>query len=301
MKICAIVVTYNRKELLIECLNAIRQQSYKPHTVIIVDNASTDGTQTWIAENGYFNKQVEGISFKSLLLPNNQGGAGGFYNGMKTAYESTENFDAVWVMDDDGVPDCFQLERLKEYLQNYDFIAPIVKAKENEDIMAFYDYSVKEYVAKSMDNIVKNEATPFNGILFSRKLISQVGYPKKELFIWGDEVNYLIRCKKEGFVPITVVNAIHIHPKDRQVIGTTIFHKAIRVTSVDWKLYCLLRNQAYNGLYDNFFKNIKCRISDYVKYSYYYNKMNQPKDRLIISAIFDGLFKRWGNLNKWRH
>ena len=44
-KICAVVVTFNRKELLINCLNAINEQTYKPHTVIIVDNASTDGTK----------------------------------------------------------------------------------------------------------------------------------------------------------------------------------------------------------------------------------------------------------------
>lgn len=103
-KICAVVVTFNRKELLINCLDAIRRQTYKPHTVLIVDNASTDGTQALVAEKGYFNMVVDGIKFEYLLLPNNQGGAGGFYHGMKTAYESDEHFDAVWVMDDDGVP-----------------------------------------------------------------------------------------------------------------------------------------------------------------------------------------------------
>lgn len=299
VKICAVVVTFNRKELLKNCLNAIQKQTYKPHTVIIVDNASTDGTQSLVEESGYYNQLVDGIKFQYLLLPNNQGGAGGFYHGMKTAYDSPENFDAVWVMDDDGVADRRQLEELVSHLTSFDFISPLVKAKEDDKMMAFYDSTVRDYRLRAENNIVKNEANPFNGILFSRKLISQVGFPKKELFIWGDETNYWIRCKKNGFFPITVVNAIHVHPKDRQTLGTTFFDKTIRVTDVDWKLYCLLRNQAYNGLYGNLLKNIKCCIANYLKYSYYYRKIHQPKDLLIISALFDGLFQRWGHLGRW--
>ena len=130
-KICAVVVTYNRKELLMNCLNAINQQVYKPHTVLIVDNASTDGTKSLVQDSGFYNILKNDINYKYLLLPNNQGGAGGFFNGMKTAYDSIENFDAVWVMDDDGIPDCLQLNEMIPYLNKYDFISPLVIAKED--------------------------------------------------------------------------------------------------------------------------------------------------------------------------
>ena len=63
-KICAVVVTYNRKELLINCLNAINQQTYKPHMVLIVDNASTDGTKDFVAENEYYNIEKNGINYE---------------------------------------------------------------------------------------------------------------------------------------------------------------------------------------------------------------------------------------------
>ncbi len=39
-KIAAIVVTYNRKELLAVCMDAILHQEYKPHSVFVIDNAS---------------------------------------------------------------------------------------------------------------------------------------------------------------------------------------------------------------------------------------------------------------------
>src|SRR5947208_2050021 len=42
--VCAVVVTFNRRELLRECLLALREQTRRPQRVIVVDNASTDGT-----------------------------------------------------------------------------------------------------------------------------------------------------------------------------------------------------------------------------------------------------------------
>lgn len=299
-KICAVVVTYNRKELLVNCLNAINSQTYKPHTVLIVDNASTDGTKELVEENGYYNVVNNGISYKYLLLPYNQGGAGGFYHGMKMAYESNENYDAVWVMDDDGVPDSLQLKEMLPFLTKFDFISPLVKAKEDNSMMAFYNCSVIDYMSKSKKNVVCNEANPFNGILFSRKLIAQVGYPMKEMFIWGDEINYWLRCQKKGFYPITVISAVHVHPKDRQVLGRTRFNKLIRITDVDWKLYCLIRNNTYNRCKNNLLSGLKNCWIDFLDYSYYYKSIHQNKDKLILSAIFDALFERWYNLDKWK-
>ena len=62
-KICAIVVSFNRKKLLLNCLNAINDQTYKPHTVIIVDNASVDGTIELVKDSGYYNIVHNGINY----------------------------------------------------------------------------------------------------------------------------------------------------------------------------------------------------------------------------------------------
>ncbi len=247
-KICAVVVTFNRKDLLINCLNAINEQAYKPHTVIIVDNASTDGTKDLVKQTGYYNILLNGINYQYLLLPDNQGGAGGFYNGIKTAYESKENFDAVWVMDDDGVADKKQLENLVNYLQDYDYIAPLVIAQENSESLAFnyygnYDVNV---LKDKFDKIVPGYSCPFNGILYSRQLIEKIGYPIPQLFIWGDEQNYGLRAKDAGFSPITIIDAIHIHPKDRMTFAKSLFGKPIVNIPNLWKGYCFWRNSIFN-------------------------------------------------------
>lgn len=58
-KIVALVVTYNRKVLLEECLNALCSQSIELNTIIIIDNNSNDGTDKLI--NSKFNKKISYI------------------------------------------------------------------------------------------------------------------------------------------------------------------------------------------------------------------------------------------------
>lgn len=42
--ICAVVVTFNRKRLLLNCLDALKVQTRQLSHIVVIDNASTDGT-----------------------------------------------------------------------------------------------------------------------------------------------------------------------------------------------------------------------------------------------------------------
>ena len=94
-KILAVVVTYNRKELLSECIEALLKQECDFLDVLIIDNASTDGTRR------YIDKYVKN---KRVLYENtgsNIGGSGGFNYGMKKGVEL--GYDYIWLMDDDTI------------------------------------------------------------------------------------------------------------------------------------------------------------------------------------------------------
>ena len=111
-RVAALIVTYNRKEELIRCLRAVLRQSHRPEVVILVDNASSDGTTDRLAEEGWITGTdwTAGILHRAgramgaalYLLRNaaNTGGAGGFSAGMRAA-ESLP-WDFLWMMDDDG-------------------------------------------------------------------------------------------------------------------------------------------------------------------------------------------------------
>src|SRR4051812_7826339 len=100
--ICAVVVTHDRRDVLRECLGALARQTLAPDAVHVVDNASTDGTAPMLAE------EFPAVTVRRLET--NEGGAGGFHEGIRDALE--RGFDWLWLMDDDTVPAPDALERL---------------------------------------------------------------------------------------------------------------------------------------------------------------------------------------------
>lgn len=103
-KVIAVIVTYNRIKLLKECLNAVLSQTYKVHKIVLIDNASTDGTVDLFIKGGEYDKDV--IDYRKMET--NLGGAGGFYEGIKICRDM--ECDYVWIMDDDTIPytDCLE-------------------------------------------------------------------------------------------------------------------------------------------------------------------------------------------------
>ena len=94
-QVTAVVVTYNRRDLLLESLAAVLGQTRAPDKTIVVDNASADGTAAAVRD-----------AFPAVHLAelkHNSGGAGGFAAGMALAL--AEGADLIWLMDDDTVPE----------------------------------------------------------------------------------------------------------------------------------------------------------------------------------------------------
>lgn len=310
--IAAIVVTYNRKDCMINCMNALCSQSYLPTTIYIVDNASTDGTREKLENTGYNleeNKYIPqyGTEIYYIRLTQNTGGAGGFYYGIKTAYQ-TDRYDAFWIMDDDGLPEINCLETMVPYLNGYDYISPLCLAIENHTFLAFDHKGVpiaKDYIEKfSQDGIIKGDAFPFNGVIYSKKFVKKIGLPKKELFIWGDEANYSKRAKKAGFIPITVTQAIHYHPFNRaeyakvNILGHI---KTIIITNSNLRFYCMHRNAAYNAKIDPPMIAIKNLIIRYIIFTKYYLLIEKSVKHWIVfnTAYFSGIFNKFNGHKKY--
>jgi rhamnopyranosyl-N-acetylglucosaminyl-diphospho-decaprenol beta-1,3/1,4-galactofuranosyltransferase len=93
--VAAVVVTYNRRDLLLESLAAVLAQTRAPDKVIVVDNASEDGTAAAVRD------QFPSVHLAELRR--NSGGAGGFAGGMALAL--ADGADLIWLMDDDTVPE----------------------------------------------------------------------------------------------------------------------------------------------------------------------------------------------------
>lgn len=231
-KVAAVVVTYNRPEELIVCLDGIMAQERLPEVLFIVDNHSEMSTPEQLFEAGFISRLPEKeakedrsssrtlhgtkkteseIEVVYIRKHKNDGGAGGFYTGMKQACD--RGVDWVWMMDDDGVPDSKQLSLLMDYAEtnDYHFLNALVISKDDESQLAFElgNLTMKEITASPF---LPDHTAAFNGTLLSRKLIDEIGLIKKEMFIWGDETEYTHRTVKHGFKKGTVTSALHRHP-----------------------------------------------------------------------------------------
>src|SRR5437868_3615751 len=101
-KVIAVVVTYNRKKMLSECIEALRHQTHPIDKILVINNGSIDSTESWLKKQ----TDVEFITQKNL------GSAGGFHRGIRKAYK--DSYTWIWLMDDDGYPKENALEKLLE-------------------------------------------------------------------------------------------------------------------------------------------------------------------------------------------
>lgn len=215
-EIAAVVVTFNRKTLLITCIESILSQTLKVDTVFIIDNASTDGSFdyflkcfhlkegiTLLRKEGYRNEySIKEIDVIYIRTTKNAGGSGGFNLGMRLAYEKHQY---IWVMDDDAFPCPDALEYLyKGYKEHPDasFMAsniidadgiivnaPAIDSRNSNGKRATWNEFLKS-------GCVKIISATFVSLLFDRKTIKNIGLPIKEFYIWMDDIEYTLRATK---------------------------------------------------------------------------------------------------------
>ncbi|MDR3606020.1 MAG: glycosyltransferase family 2 protein [Oligoflexia bacterium] len=238
MKVCAVIVTYNREKLLLECLDALARQTVPVKQVVLIDNASTDGTaqaiQAVLASSRYPFKLI----YQRLAV--NTGGAGGFYEGVKRATLAGEFSDWLWLMDDDAEPSPTCLEKLLAApgLEQYGFLAPRIIHKESGREEAYHQkikmdlFRIKEIQKPAGLMATSLEANAFVGVLINTKAVAKVGLPDPSYFIWFDDADYTYRISRFFKPGVFVSDAVIFH-KDQ------IFQK----NSDNWKHVFGLRNR----------------------------------------------------------
>ena len=108
MKLGVVIVTYNRLELLKECVAACLKQTYEFERVIIINNASTDGTYEYLSK-------IKNDKVKIVNSETNLGGSGGFYVGIENAISL--DLDYVLVIDDDAILDKEYNNEIVRYIE----------------------------------------------------------------------------------------------------------------------------------------------------------------------------------------
>jgi len=254
--VATVVVTYNRVDLLQECLDAILGQTFQVNKIILIDNASTDGTRDILKKNGY----LDHSAIEYHLMKKNLGGSGGFYEGLKIIKKRAD-IDWAWIMDDDTVPSDTCLESLllaNEKLMSADpsgnvsFLASSVYGESGEFM------NVPEVNARPSANgypywygklelgLVNIKSATFVSILVKKDAIDKCGLPCRDYFIWGDDSEYTTRLTTFYGDAYLVGNSIAIHKRKNAKaldIGNEVDRNRIKMFRY------LYRNQAVNAMY----------------------------------------------------
>lgn len=306
MNICAIIVTYNRKDWLLRCLSAVIDQTQSVSSLLIVDNASTDGTWQAVKKKFFLHercktnvpsvvgkcKNIELIYFRSSV---NRGGAGGFSVGLRMAHERNR-YDGFWMMDDDGYPSEDCLERQLPYLSKADYVMPVSidihhpgnlswPAKLRKGGKTTHYKVLKDSWGKVMEFIY-----PFNGALLSKKIVDEVGYINEKLFLWGDEYEHYWRCRKKGYKPITITEAVFYHPSDKMLFMPVFFGLfEVPYAVSDLRMICLIRN--YTHIYWHYDCKFKI-LFKFLLYTWFFlvvRKGDMQGYKLYLYSLKDGL------------
>lgn len=207
LRIVAVVVAYNRRDLLVEVLNALRQQTVQPDHIVVVDNASNDGSAEVVLELA---PEVD-----LIRLSRNTGGAGGFAVGAAQALIA-HDAGLVWLMDDDTVPTPTALEKLAEVLQYHSEVAiagsRAVWTDGNDHPMntprrkPFVSRSERKFASQL--GMIPIRSSSFVSMLVRADAIRRDGLPIVDYFIWNDDFEFSTRILRRArglFVPSSVV------------------------------------------------------------------------------------------------
>ena len=218
-EVAIVVVTYNRKILLKECIRALLNQDYDNYKILIIDNASSDGTKDYIKNE---------LKEKKVYYENtgaNIGGAGGFNYGMKRAYEL--GCDYMWLMDDDCIVKKDSLKKLLEADKilngNYGFLSSKVLWTDNTLCNMNKQKFTKDFKKKKFlceKGLLKTYYASFVSFFIKKEVVEEVGLPIKDFFIWGDDIEYSNRISKK-YDNYMVDNSVVIH-KTNSNVGSNI-------------------------------------------------------------------------------
>lgn len=247
MKIVAIIVTFNRLEKL--KLTISKSLESDVEQIVIVNNNSQDGTKEYL----------NSLTHERLIvkhLETNIGGAGGFNVGFDCA---VNELGADWIIcyDDDAYPQDNTIEKFRKLVLDEDVaslaasvflangsvsIMNKVRINPLKNIKNFVNTFIKResiYIDESLYNsqdMIEIDSSTFVGFFMRADVIKKVGLPRKELFIYADDLIYTLGITMHGYRHLFVPALKFTHD-----CGTLIDNQD--VYNPIWKVYYTYRNR----------------------------------------------------------
>ena len=284
IRIGVVMVTYNRLPMLKESLQCYENQTLLPKYMIIVNNNSNDGTKEYLEQ--WSNKSAENIQKIVINLDENLGGSGGFNIGISKCLE----FDAdwIWIADDDAFPEenCFyELNKFanSDVVHNEQIVSICSMNLNGENIDITHRWRLANFLMGRINYPVPEteyqkeyfflDVYSFVGAAVKKQILDQVGPPRKDFFIYGDDFEHAVRVRKQG--KIVCVPKIVVHHQNNSS-GSS---------EVSWRDYYDTRNVLW--ICKNHFGNYSFFIRSIMRIVTVLKSGNTTKLKLTFQAIKD--------------
>ncbi len=216
-RVCAVIVTYNRRDKLRKCIECLLHQERATCDILIVNNASTDGTEEMIRKL-YSVPQVHYYN-----TGKNLGGAGGFEFGIKEAV--IKGFEYVWIMDDDTWPDKDALAELldagKELNNEWGFLSSVAYWTDGTICrMNIQKKGILKHIGKDeySRDISEVRMCSFVSLLVKSDVVKELGLPIGDYFIWTDDYEFTGRIsRKYKCYMVTKSHVVHAMERHTRV------------------------------------------------------------------------------------
>lgn len=283
--VVAVVLTYNRKDLLTEVLNALQKQDCGAPDILVIDNHSTDGTKEAL------NDFIAAGKIYYEDTGNNLGGAGGFNYAMKKAI--LMGYERLWIMDDDCVPGPGALSALQkadeELNGNFGWLSSLAYwtdgslCKLNE-----HDYKLGKRIKDFSKPLTPAITASFVSLYVPSQVIMKVGLNIKEFYMWADDWEFTRRISRS--YPCYVATQSKVVHKTAHNHGNNI-----ATDNIDriWRYKYAYRNEVYVLKQDGVQGIIHwiCKLGYHtVRIVFQSNGGRMKKLRLMFSSAWEGLF-----------
>lgn len=206
--VAAVVVTRDRRDLLRACLGGVQAQTRRLDRIIVVDNASSDGTPA-IVRDDFPEAELVGLT-------ENVGSSGGFHVGLERARETEAEW--FWLLDDDTIPRPDALERLLAAPWRQGGLPEPLLLASRVDWIDGHPHPMNTPILRRRDpqalvdaaavGLLALRASTFVSLLVAREAIDLYGLPRAEFFFQADDIEFTARMLRTApgyLVPDSIV------------------------------------------------------------------------------------------------
>jgi len=220
-----VILTFNNVDMLADLLRDLRVQIRSPDEIILVDNASQDGTEEMVRLN------YPKINY--IKLKENLGSGGGYYEGIKMAAKTS---DFIYTLDDD-------------VKLNQDTLFEIIKGFYLLEKSISIRIGAVRSVGEKHSEVVptKLDICPWRGTLFKTSIVRDVGLPSTDYFLYGEDLEYSLRLAKKGYcfywIPASICQERH-RDQDGKTHTEIFGQRSVRCHE-PFRLYYAFRNEIF--------------------------------------------------------